>query len=201
MCCALPNDEQACDPQRILVWCRRARTPRSNTLIDDAATADRKPHPISTSAQARQAGTARGDACELFRRLAAAGQKIAVALDVAFAFAYETCCSVAAARRGNLRVISRPRRRSAGGLVCICVVLPGVYPELHAGTLCRGKATSDRHGRGDRPAAFSVYWRNAVATWCWARGLDRREGVRHEMLGALRWSPASRAEALWAIAG
>lgn len=109
------------------------------------------------------------------------GQRIALARDVAFSFAYEHL--VAGWRGAGAEILPfSPLADEAPDPGCDAVWLPGGYPELHAGRLA--SATRFRDGvrsiARDRPVhgecgGFMVL----------GEGLEDAEGTRHPMLGLL----------------
>lgn len=109
------------------------------------------------------------------------GQRIALARDVAFSFAYEHL--VAGWRGAGAEILPfSPLADEAPAAHCDAVWLPGGYPELHAGRLA--SATRFRDGvrsiARDRPVhgecgGFMVL----------GEGLEDAEGTRHPMLGLL----------------
>lgn len=109
------------------------------------------------------------------------GQRIALARDVAFSFAYEHL--VAGWRGAGAEILPfSPLADEAPAAHCDALWLPGGYPELHAGRLA--SATRFRDGvrsiARDRPVhgecgGFMVL----------GEGLEDAEGTRHPMLGLL----------------
>ncbi|MGE0256407.1 MAG: cobyrinate a,c-diamide synthase [Alphaproteobacteria bacterium] len=110
------------------------------------------------------------------------GQRVAVARDVAFAFAYPAL--LAAWRAAGAEVLPfSPLADAAPDARADAVYLPGGYPELHAGRL----AASATFLAGLRAAAgrgVAVYG-ECGGYMVLGRGLVDADGVRHEMAGLL----------------
>lgn len=121
-------------------------------------------------------------------KLAPPGQRIAVAADRAFAFAYPHILADWRAVGAEIVPFS-PLADEAPDPGADFVFLPGGYPELHAGRL----AAAARFKAGLRAAACPVYG-ECGGYMVLGEGLVDAEGNRHEMLGlvALETSFAAR---------
>ena len=123
-------------------------------------------------------------------RIAPLGQRIAVAQDEAFSFAYPHILEGWRAAGAEVSFFSpladeRPVEDSDA------VFLPGGYPELHAGTLAgatRFKAAM--HG------SDALIYGECGGYMALGEGLEDAEGVRHEMLGLLPVSTSFAARKL-----
>ena len=122
------------------------------------------------------------------------GQRIAVARDDAFAFAYPAMLAGLAARRRRDPSPSRrsPTRRPPPD--CDAVFLPGGYPELHAGRLARSRALP----RGLRRAAArgAVVYGECGGYMALGRGLIDGAGGVTRWPGCCRSRPAFAARRL-----
>ena len=110
------------------------------------------------------------------------GQRIAVARDVAFAFAYPHLLEGWRAAGASLHPFS-PLADEAPDPGADAVFLPGGYPELHAGTL----AAATRFGEGMRAAADRGAWiyGECGGYMVLGEGLRDADGRDHAMLGML----------------
>ncbi len=112
-------------------------------------------------------------------RLPPPGQRIAVAADRAFAFAYPHILDDW--RAGGAEVLPfSPLADEAPAPGADFIFLPGGYPELHAGTL----AAANRFKDAIRAATCPV-WGECGGYMVLGKSLTDAEGVRHEMLGLL----------------
>jgi cobyrinic acid a,c-diamide synthase len=100
-------------------------------------------------------------------RLPPPGQKVAVARDVAFAFAYEHML-LGWRRRGAELSFFSPLEGEGPAADCDAVVLSGGYPELHAGQ-DRKAASGFKAGMPRRSIAAFRSMASVEATWCSAR--------------------------------
>jgi cobyrinic acid a,c-diamide synthase len=110
------------------------------------------------------------------------GQRLAIARDTAFAFAYPG--QIAAWRQAGVEIIPfSPLGDEAPDAAADAIFLPGGYPELQAGRL----AGNDRFTRGMRAAAAAgkVIYGECGGYMTLGQGLVDAEGVRHRMLGLL----------------
>ncbi len=110
------------------------------------------------------------------------GQRIAVAADVAFAFAYAFVLDGWRAAGAEISLFS-PLADEAPDAAADSVYLPGGYPELHAGRLAANRTFLD----GVRQAAGrgAVVYGECGGYMTLGRGLVDAAGIRHEMLGLL----------------
>lgn len=110
------------------------------------------------------------------------GQRIAVAADIAFSFAYP--CVLEAWRRAGAEVVPfSPLADEAPDVAADAVYLPGGYPELHAGRL----AGNARFLAGLRSAAGrgAVVYGECGGYMVLGQGLEDADGRRHAMAGLL----------------
>ncbi|CAN0606380.1 unnamed protein product, partial [Ectocarpus sp. 12 AP-2014] len=116
------------------------------------------------------------------RRLPPLGQRIAVAKDIAFEFAYPHILDDWRASGAELSVFS-PLANEAPRADCDAVYLPGGYPELHAETL----STADRFIDGVRSAAArgALIYGECGGYMVLGEGLVDADGTRHPMIGLL----------------
>lgn len=110
------------------------------------------------------------------------GQRIAVAEDVAFAFAYPHLLAGWQAQGAELRPFS-PLADEAPDATADAVFLPGGYPELHAGKLA-GNATLMGGLRAAAARGAAVYG-ECGGFMLLGEGLTDAEGRRHAMAGLL----------------
>ncbi|MBM3547887.1 MAG: cobyrinate a,c-diamide synthase [Alphaproteobacteria bacterium] len=110
------------------------------------------------------------------------GQRIAVADDLAFAFAYPGV--LAGWREAGAEILSfSPLADEAPDAKADAVFLPGGYPELHAGRL----AENDRWKRGlaDAVGRGAVVYGECGGYMALGQGLVDASGARHRMAGLL----------------
>ncbi|KQS79300.1 cobyrinic acid a,c-diamide synthase [Rhizobium sp. Leaf384] len=110
------------------------------------------------------------------------GARIAVARDVAFAFAYEHLLAGWHASGASLSFFS-PLADEAPAPDCDAVYLPGGYPELHAGTLAA--ATTFRSGLQAAAVRQARIFGECGGYMTLGEGLIDAAGARHAMLGLL----------------
>lgn len=178
---ALPNDEKLVTPQRHLGLVQAGENAKLATLIDAAADLIEARVDIDKLIKLAKRAVS-SPAPANIRRLPPPGQRIAVARDIAFAFAYEHML-LGWQRRGAEISFFSPLADEAPDDDCDAVILPGGYPELHAGAIsgaARFKSgTHSAIGRG-----IPVYG-ECGGYMVLGDGLIDAEGTRHEMLGAL----------------
>ncbi len=110
------------------------------------------------------------------------GQRIAVAKDDAFAFAYEL--TLAAWRDAGAEILPfSPLADEAPPKDADAVYLPGGYPELHAGTLAAAATFMD--GLRGRVASGAAVYGECGGYMVLGRGLVDGDGERHAMAGLL----------------
>ena len=110
------------------------------------------------------------------------GQRIAVARDPAFAFAYEFVLDGWRGAGASLSFFS-PLADEAPDRSCDAVYLPGGYPELHAGTLAAARRF--RAGLCDAAARNACIYGECGGYMTLGHGLIDADGARHEMAGLL----------------
>jgi cobyrinic acid a,c-diamide synthase len=115
------------------------------------------------------------------RRLPPPGQRLAVASDAAFAFAYPHLLDDWRAQGAEIAAFS-PLADEAPDPAADAVILPGGYPELHAGRL----AAAERFRAGmARAAETARVYGECGGYMVLGQGLIDAEGRRHRMLGLL----------------
>ncbi|MGJ8569789.1 MAG: cobyrinate a,c-diamide synthase [Hoeflea sp.] len=178
---SLPKNDKLVLPQRHLGLVQAGENEKLGALIDDAA--DLMESRIDLDRLIRQAHRRPAKAAPAnILRLPPPGQKIAVARDVAFAFFYEHML-LGWQRRGAELSFFSPLADEAPAADCDAVILPGGYPELHAGRL----AAASQFKAGMRAAidrGIPVYG-ECGGYMALGEGLIDADAVRHEMLGAL----------------
>ncbi|WP_412049557.1 cobyrinate a,c-diamide synthase [Hoeflea sp. Naph1] len=178
---ALPRDERLNMPQRHLGLVQAGENTELTGLIDAAADLMESRVDLHQLVRLGQRAPAKATLAKILR-LPPPGQKIAVARDIAFAFAYEHML-LGWKRRGAEISFFSPLADEGPAEDCDAVVLPGGYPELHAGVLANAQgfksAMRAAIGRG-----VTVYGECGGYMVLGDALLDDK-GVRHEMLGAL----------------
>lgn len=110
------------------------------------------------------------------------GQRIAVADDAAFAFAYPAVLE--GWRHAGAEILPfSPLADQAPSATCDAVYLPGGYPELHAGRL--GACAAWREGLAAAAARGAFVFGECGGYMALGRGLVDGDGRRHEMAGLL----------------
>ena len=110
------------------------------------------------------------------------GQRIAVAQDVAFAFAYPLLLE--GWRRAGAEVtFFSPLADEAPDVAATAVYLPGGYPELHGGRLAGSQCFLD--GLGAAAARGAVVYGECGGYMVLGQGLEDAAGRRHAMAGLL----------------
>jgi cobyrinic acid a,c-diamide synthase len=110
------------------------------------------------------------------------GQRIAIARDTAFAFAYEHLLTGWRRAGASLSFFS-PLSDEAPSLDADAVYLPGGYPELHAATLA--DAGQFHAGMRDAAASGARIYGECGGYMVLGEGLVAADGTRHRMLGLL----------------
>ncbi|AKH99785.1 cobyrinic acid a,c-diamide synthase [Hoeflea sp. IMCC20628] len=178
---SLPRNEKLVLPQRHLGLVQAGENEKLATLIDDAADVMESRIDIDQLIKLAQRAQAKPAPANILR-LPPPGQKIAVARDVAFAFFYEHML-LGWRRRGAEVSFFSPLADEAPADDCDAVVLPGGYPELHAGRIASASGfKAGMQAAIDR--GIPVYG-ECGGYMVLGDGLIDAEGVRHEMLGAL----------------
>jgi cobyrinic acid a,c-diamide synthase len=116
------------------------------------------------------------------RPLPPLGQRIAVARDAAFGFAYEATLQGWRREGAELTTFS-PLADEAPGRAADAVFLPGGYPELHAGRLAGCRTFLD--GLRAAVARGAFVYGECGGYMALGHGLVDRDGVRHVMAGLL----------------
>lgn len=178
---ALPLADKLVLPQRHLGLVQAAENSELATLIDDAADLMESRVNLDSIIQLAKRARAKPAPANILR-LPPPGQKIAVARDIAFAFSYEHML-LGWQRRGAEISFFSPLADEAPAVDCDAIVLPGGYPELHAGSI----AAASGFKAGVQAAidrGIPVYG-ECGGYMVLGEGLIDAEGARHEMLGAL----------------
>lgn len=110
------------------------------------------------------------------------GQRVAIARDIAFAFAYPHLLTGWQAQGAELSFFS-PLADEAPDAQCDAVYLPGGYPELHAGRIAA--AGSFRAGMHGAAARGALIYGECGGYMVLGDELTDAEGSRHPMLGLL----------------
>lgn len=110
------------------------------------------------------------------------GQRVAIARDIAFAFAYPHLLTGWQAQGAELSFFS-PLADEAPDAQCDAVYLPGGYPELHAGRIAA--AGSFRAGLHAAAARGALIYGECGGYMVLGDELADAEGTRHPMLGLL----------------
>lgn len=113
------------------------------------------------------------------QRLAPPGQRIAVALDRAFAFAYPHILADWRAQGAEVLPFS-PLTDEAPDNSADFIFLPGGYPELHAATLANAT-----HFKAGMQAATCPIYGECGGYMTLGRAITDKDGTRHDMLGLL----------------
>ncbi|KGF70358.1 cobyrinic acid a,c-diamide synthase [Hoeflea sp. BAL378] len=178
---ALPSDDRLALPQRHLGLVQAGENADLARLISDAADLMEKRIDLDLLLKlSRRAASPPAPAN--IRRLSPPGQKIAVARDIAFTFAYEHML-LGWQRRGADISFFSPLADEAPTAGCDAVILPGGYPELHAGRIAA--SANFRSGMGAVIRRGVPVYGECGGYMVLGDGLIDAEGVRHEMLGAL----------------
>lgn len=114
--------------------------------------------------------------------LAPLGQRIAVARDLAFSFAYPHLLD-GWRRQGAELCFFSPLADEGPGPECDAVFLPGGYPELHAGRLAAAEIF--RAGMHRAAARNALIYGECGGYMALGDDLTDAEGTRHQMLGLL----------------
>jgi len=123
-------------------------------------------------------------------RMAPLGQRIAVARDQAFAFAYPHMLEGWRALGAEISFFS-PLANEGPKADADAVFLPGGYPELHAGRLA-----SAGHFKAAMQAGDALIYGECGGYMVLGEGLEDADGARHEMLGLLPVSTSFAARKL-----
>lgn len=173
---AIPRDEALETPSRHLGLVQALERPDIETFIANAAQmiaarVDLDGLCAAAAPLVQPAGAVRG--------IGPIGQRIAVASDVAFAFAYPHL--LADWQRAGAEVsLFSPLADEAPARDADAVFLPGGYPELHAGVLANAN-----HFRAGMAAHTGVIYGECGGYMALGEGLIDADGMRHQMLGLL----------------
>jgi cobyrinic acid a,c-diamide synthase len=173
---ALARDPGLALPERHLGLVPAGETKDLDAFLERAADACGKS--VDLDALARAARPARAAAAKALP-LAPLGQRIAVARDIAFAFAYPATLDGWRAQGAEITFFS-PLADEPPDPGSDAVFLPGGYPELHAGTL----AAAARFRAGMAAHAGAIYG-ECGGYMALGRGLVDAGGKHHAMLGLL----------------
>jgi cobyrinic acid a,c-diamide synthase len=177
---AVPERGDLTVPERHLGLVQAREHPALEAFLDRAAE-----HVAASVDLARFAGLARNaDLTSPTKTLPLfpLGNRIAVANDAAFAFAYPALLDGWREDGASLSLFS-PLADEAPAADADAVYLPGGYPELHAGTLAANRKFRDGlHAAAKRGAAI---YGECGGYMVLGRGLIDAQGARHEMAGLL----------------
>ncbi len=184
----LPRNEALALPERHLGLVQAAEHPAIDAAIEraaaliaahvdlDALRALARPLRLDTGAQPA------GGAKEAHAPLPPLGQRIAVARDAAFSFAYAHLLEAWRAMGAEILPFS-PLADEAPAAGADAVYLPGGYPELHAARLAA--AARFRAGLAAAAARGAFVYGECGGYMVLGRGLVDGEGTRHAMAGLL----------------
>jgi cobyrinic acid a,c-diamide synthase len=175
----VPRHAELALPERHLGLVQAAEHPDLPGFLDRAA--ELVPGAIDLDALLALARPSRIAALPAARPLLPLGQRIAVARDVAFAFAYPTMLEGWRQAGAELRFFS-PLADEAPDAAADAVFLPGGYPELHAGALA-ARSTFLR-GLRDAVERAAIYG-ECGGYMVMGNGLVDASGARHAMAGLL----------------
>lgn len=175
---ALRRDPALALPERHLGLVQASETEGLETFLDHAADAVEAGIDIQRlGASASSIGPAGA-----VHPLPPPGQRIAVAKDTAFAFAYPHLLGDWHAAGAEVTTFS-PLDDTAPDPDADAVFLPGGYPELHAGRLAQ--ARKFRHGMERAAARGATIYGECGGFMMLGEALTDAEGVTHPMLGLL----------------
>jgi cobyrinic acid a,c-diamide synthase len=187
----LPRDAALAVPERHLGLVQATEHASLDAFLDRAAdtiAAHVDTERLMTLARPALDGVAAGDAAgdegaDALAPLPPLGQRISVADDAAFAFAYPAVLT-GWRNQGAEIVPFSPLANEAPDAAADAVYLPGGYPELHAGRI----AAAGRFGDGLRDAAArgAVVLGECGGYMVMGDGLVDADGARHAMAGLLR---------------
>jgi cobyrinic acid a,c-diamide synthase len=177
---AVPRDDGLRLPERHLGLVQAGEQPDLEAFLDGAA--ELMTRSLDLDGLAALAGPARLEPASPRPPLPPLGQRIAVADDLAFAFAYPFVLDGWRAAGAQVLPFS-PLANEAPEPSCDAVYLPGGYPELHGGRL----AANDGFLSGLRAAAGrgATIYGECGGYMVLGRGLVDGEGRRHPMAGLL----------------
>jgi len=178
---ALPRDSRLALPSRHLGLVQAGEHPDLIAFLDDAAALAEANIDLAALTTLARPGLGEADSSPAVP-LTPPGQRIAVASDVAFAFAYPAVLAGWRAAGAEVRPFS-PLADQTPDPAADAIYLPGGYPELHAGLLAANTGFLD----GLRTAAHrgvAVYG-ECGGYMVLGRGLEDADGARHAMAGLL----------------
>lgn len=184
---AVPRDKRLATPSRHLGLVQAEERPDLEAFIAEAArmVADC----IDLDAFAAAAAPLRTDGEG--RAIPPLGQRIAVARDEAFAFAYPHMLE--GWRRAGAELSFFSPLADEGPEETDAVFLPGGYPELHAGRLAAATAFKEKMRKA---VEISEIYGECGGYMTLGEGLVDGDGARHEMLGLLKLSTSFAARKL-----
>jgi len=190
---ALRRDPALARPSRHLGLVQAAEDAELESFLEAAATAVAAQLDVAAlRAAARPARLTPADAAAppISPPLPPLGQRIAVAADVAFTFAYPLVLEGWRAAGAEIASFS-PLADEAPDPAATAVYLPGGYPELHAGRL----AAAAHFQQGLRAAAArgAAVYGECGGYMMLGRGLEDAAGARHAMAGLLPLESSFRA--------
>ncbi|GAB4530432.1 MAG: cobyrinate a,c-diamide synthase [Roseibium sp.] len=177
---ALPRSDDLQLPERHLGLVQAGEHPDLEAFLDKAAGLCRERIDLDRL-EAMAAPAAPGET-RIAELPAPLGQRIAVAHDTAFAFAYPHLFDHWRAEGADLSFFS-PLADEAPASCADAVYLPGGYPELHAGRLAR--ASAFRSAMRQAAGAGKLIYGECGGYMTLGSGLVDADGTRHEMLGLL----------------
>jgi len=177
----LPRDDGLAVPSRHLGLVQAGEHPDLARFVEDAA--DRVAEAVDLDALAALAAPARlAGAHAAAPGLAPPGQRLAVARDRAFAFAYPHLLEAWRAAGADIRFFS-PLADEAPASDADAVYLPGGYPELHAGRL--SAASAFRAGLHAAAGRGAWIYGECGGYMVLGQELEDAAGCRHPMAGLL----------------
>lgn len=175
---ALPRDPGLHSPSRHLGLVQASERPDLDAFVDHAA--DMVAVHLDLTALLALAGSAHAVAVSASRRTAPPAQRIAIAQDAAFAFAYPHLLADWRAAGAQVTPFSPLADQAAPNADLI--ILPGGYPELHAGRIAA--ATTFVQSMRNAPLSTEIYG-ECGGYMVMGDGLTDADGHRHAMLGLL----------------
>jgi cobyrinic acid a,c-diamide synthase len=170
---SLPHDEALALPSRHLGLVQAAENAKLDAFLDRAAETIARHIDVAALEDLARPAVIAGDVdASPVPMLPPLGQRIAVATDVAFAFAYPAVIDGWRAAGAEVRPFS-PLGDEGPGEDADAVYLPGGYPELHAPRLAA-------NGR-----FMSAIYGECGGYMVLGAGLEDADGARHEMAGLL----------------
>lgn len=174
----LPNDAALAMPSRHLGLVQAAEREDLEVFLELAADAVEANCDIGSIISRALPIPKNGD----LRRLIPLGQRIAVACDLAFGFAYHHQLTDWQARGAEILPFS-PLADEAPAPRADAIFLPGGYPELHAGKLAAGSCFQG--GLRAASASGALIYGECGGYMVLGEGLVDAEGQRHAMAGLL----------------